>query len=87
MWGWTVNVHPVAVEVPIIPTYVGVDRQVNKMNNRNNYYPHVCGGGPGSTTIPGVKDELSPRMWGWTGTKKFAKTRIFIIPTYVGVDR
>ena len=87
MWGWTEDKMDNHLYPTIIPTYVGVDRRAKYLKPLERHYPHVCGGGPYHLHLAVPEPLLSPRMWGWTGTRSSTKILVLIIPTYVGVDR
>jgi len=54
--------------ISIVPTHVGVYRDIYDHFNPFDNCPHACGGVPRNVQIATIELILSPRMWGCTGT-------------------
>src|SRR5437868_2891799 len=87
MWGWTDVPGAAAAFREVVPTHVGVDREMILILTDGDSCPHACGGGPTRPgSLSGVR-ALSPRMWGWTALALGSGGWVAVVPTHVGVDR
>jgi len=86
-WGWTEERGNRRVDLVIIPTHVGVDRERSSSSAIWVYHPHARGGGPLNALLDPSPTRSSPRTWGWTDVDEATAALLVIIPTHVGVDR
>ena len=86
-WGWTgaVTVWPWGEDV--FPTPVGMDRVSQLRSALRQGVPHARGDGPQREVLEAVRDQCSPRPWGWTVFPPIKAHSAPVFPTPVGMDR
>ena len=58
------NIPDEVGEFWVCPTYVGMNRKMNKYQIDKYRMPHVCGDEPGKTPEQVAAEQYAPRMWG-----------------------
>src|SRR5690606_28221377 len=84
-WGWS-GLHPSTLpSVVVLPTHVGMVRNVGFPHSAHAGAPHARGDGPSSKAEPATPGGCSPRTWGWSGDRRAGRVRRFVLPTHVGM--
>ena len=76
--------HPLTI---VVPTRVGVYREIMQVRLVPECCPHASGGVPRYRRCSGPYHALSPREWGCTGALMQITYPTFVVPTRVGVYR
>jgi len=87
LWGWTASCPSGGRRHRVVPTPVGMDRNGTSSQSRPIRCPHTCGDGPTAFRVPGYRKQLSPHLWGWTGSRERTEQEQSVVPTPVGMDR
>ncbi len=86
-WGWTEHALGALHAHRVFPTRVGMDRMYLRALSVTYRIPHTRGDGP-NMRIAGLSIfAYSPHAWGWTESNRASKSRRFVFPTRVGMDR
>ncbi len=86
-WGWTEDANDLADFLEVVPTPVGMDRNIIEPARRPLRCPHARGDGPLWAVISADIHRLSPRPWGWTAVVVTSSGTLNVVPTPVGMDR
>ncbi len=86
-WGWSV-IEPDRLEEPgVLPTCVGMVRDVSEPGSTRPRSPHVRGDGPIPLPAPRAYGLFSPRAWGWSVPGPGVQNCRTVLPTCVGMVR
>ena len=85
-WGWTDIRGDVSCALSMLPTHVGMDREITAGRQLNRDAPHARGDGPEEEKKT-TKKQCSPRTWGWTEGRQPTAKQVLMLPTHVGMDR
>ncbi len=86
-WGWSVFSHSFVLGYWVLPTRVGMVRQVDRRIERDQRSPHPRGDGPKIAGAVQQKREFSPPAWGWSVPARSIMGVVSVLPTRVGMVR
>ncbi len=86
-WGWSGVIETATGCPPVLPTCVGMVREMSDALMILNRSPHVRGDGPKFATGDGRAEKFSPRAWGWSDLKRRDPAAYEVLPTCVGMVR
>ena len=86
-WGWSAEEAAKVASKPVLPTRVGMVREMSAPINNGGRSPHPRGDGPPSEVWDTVKARFSPPAWGWSALTSGVWPAGSVLPTRVGMVR
>ena len=86
-WGWSGDARRAAEQAEVLPTCVGMVRQISAELDKLPGSPHVRGDGPITLAIFRNGSGFSPRAWGWSVNDTYCWPTMAVLPTCVGMVR
>ncbi len=86
-WGWSVPSPTWTRWTDVLPTRVGMVRQLVLVCVSGHGSPHPRGDGPTRVVIANLRAGFSPPAWGWSADAKAAELLAAVLPTRVGMVR
>jgi len=86
-WGWSVGKSLLACTEIVLPTCVGMVRNLSSALAADACSPHVRGDGPRWCDATDTGGEFSPRAWGWSECLRGTPDQVCVLPTCVGMVR
>ena len=86
-WGWTAVGVLVGRVNQVFPTRVGMDRRLAYWQGGIGGIPHTRGDGPDTQFHLDCGGRYSPHAWGWTVISQPSRSKGWVFPTRVGMDR
>ena len=87
VWGWSVPEIIRAGSRWVLPTRVGMVRDMIICPPLWQCSPHACGDGPHSSNSRFTSTGFSPRVWGWSVSGFLRECPPHVLPTRVGMVR
>jgi len=84
-WGWSGPRAAAGLGRAVLPTCVGMVRQVSLQRRTVLRSPHVRGDGPLTLGERLGQRPFSPRAWGWSGVRQDRPGATRVLPTCVGM--
>ena len=86
-WGWPGLTRRIEISAAILPTHVGMARDISAKLPASRHSPHARGDGPRDGLGYTPQDVFSPRTWGWPPASMPSPALMPILPTHVGMAR
>ena len=86
-WGWSGRIWQRFLRGDVLPTRVGMVRQLVTLVIRFSCSPHPRGDGPPNSQHHWCGRSFSPPAWGWSGVRGWSGCMIAVLPTRVGMVR
>ena len=86
-WGWSGRFAPRWPPESVVPTHVGMVRELARRQRDGRGCPHARGDGPSYDKALREVNPLSPRTWGWSARFYSISHVLHVVPTHVGMVR
>ena len=86
-WGWSGGRLANSWHRIVVPTRVGMVRQLLRLRRGTARCPHARGDGPSVMVVLNLEIQLSPRAWGWSVHNEKKGHILRVVPTRVGMVR
>ena len=86
-WGWSGGGVDPLVDHNVLPTRVGMVRNLSITLTASSRSPHPRGDGPNIQHVVQCPIMFSPPAWGWSGERVVRDVSESVLPTRVGMVR
>ena len=86
-WGWSAGIDSYSAGCGVLPTRVGMVRQLVSIYEADGSAPHPRGDGPRTKRSRAGSIACSPPAWGWSDRPRRPVVHFTVLPTRVGMVR